>query len=527
MNPSDTPLDASKSSNGEDERGKFVLHNNFMPPLVMAQPKIVQPSYLLNSARNQRSFPPMPPAADHPSNARHAAGVRFLNQHVESKNNQDDLEEQMLQLAIRESLKCMNNSFEDDQSCSAAAACSADDARAIDVCVIDPFAEIREKARATIMKAKADAFDNAFDNALAIAEADIREQNERAITRTNIRERNERAHAQLIQSLGLYDEEDEPLCENILKLIGNTTPNQLARFFVDREIDFDTEFTYDATPHYLTTKTFSVFSQFKNIKLTGVNLMNVTNIDELSFITLPPDVLKKIELVENCVDVSALGIYNNLWHVTFASCENLTSLNGISKLTSLEHLIIAECHNLIDYEDLNNCTELIMLEVSNSSIIDLKCLKNSKKLKEMEIMDCEKFISFDGISTCENLESILCANCENLTNVNDMQYCSKLNSICLDSCGETTDLTGISKLPNLCELSLDYNTVFANIDEINKCEKLHTLDLTGSEIHNFSEKINVVGLNIGQIIGLRENIKIRNFLTDDGMDKFRDNIMDV
>jgi Leucine-rich repeat (LRR) protein len=161
-----------------------------------------------------------------------------------------------------------------------------------------------------------------------------------------------------------------------------------------------------------------------------------------------------IEAVRSFVKLETLSIERS-------TISDLTPLSG----GALQDLSLGFC-TIPDLTPLGGCAQLRNLSLWGSSVSDLRQLQGcAAQIQELNIGDCTRLSSLEGLQACGKLEDINISGCANIKSLAPLSACTLLRELCiyrctgvtivepLQACSQLERLVGTSDLSNLSGLA--------------------------------------------------------------------------
>ncbi len=149
----------------------------------------------------------------------------------------------------------------------------------------------------------------------------------------------------------------------------------------------------------------------------------------------------------------------NLRRIDCSDNDNISSLTPLTGLTNLEEI---KCGNTMvkNIAPLRNMTSLLKLDLHYTTVVDLRILKDLKKLEYLDVSENVSLYALDGVEFMPELRELNCSK----TNVDDLAPLSKVSKLerldCSDS--RVTSLRPIQLNKSLTEVNCSDTEVTAN-----------------------------------------------------------------
>jgi len=255
---------------------------------------------------------------------------------------------------------------------------------------------------------------------------------------------------------------------------------------------------YDLGMHDLHGKKFNFFDTTPFLSFAGCEslksldgISNLTNIDKLDLTDC-----------KSLVNLEALSSLNSITSLNLNSCKSLKNLDGISNLTNIDKLDLTDCKSLVNLEALSSLNSITSLNLNScESLKDFEVISKLTSLTNIDISCC----GFGSCESCSSLESLV--GFEKLSNLTEIDLSRRMNLLdvkSLISCSRLTKLKlsnaklnalpkGLGKIPNLTHLDLSSND-FTNLDSLADLNNLASLDLKYNELENLDGLSNLKSL---------------------------------
>ncbi|KAH9288926.1 hypothetical protein KI387_033043 [Taxus chinensis] len=168
----------------------------------------------------------------------------------------------------------------------------------------------------------------------------------------------------------------------------------------------------------------------------------------------PMSSLQKVEFVDQdfVTRVIISGYhYPTLEFIHLRSMKNLTEVD-LNMLTMMKSLKLTDCANLKCVSGICDLTNLVVLEISGCSELELPCLSHLSCLESVKIDKCMK-LNCLGLDNCKNLNSICLEFMDSLIGV-DFKMVTALKSLKFNHCTNLKSVSGLCDLRNLVKLKI-------------------------------------------------------------------------
>lgn len=186
----------------------------------------------------------------------------------------------------------------------------------------------------------------------------------------------------------------------------------------------------------------------------------------------------------NCKrDFSLKGV-ENLKKLRFLKTQStgLIELDELKSISGLVHVDFSESM-LISIDGLQNSKDLLSIKIHSEKLETITCLKDLNNLRKVDLTVCRKLTSIDGLQNSNNLIDLKISN----TAINNLDSLSDLKNILIldaSSCDNLQNLKGLSNSINLREIDLSRNGALTNLDGLENSHKLTSIHISSSSIKN-------------------------------------------
>ena len=167
------------------------------------------------------------------------------------------------------------------------------------------------------------------------------------------------------------------------------------------------------------------------------NLQPIRKCNNLRLLCLDVAYIKSIDGIESLTSLENLQINLNRSHnkpdlSLIGNCVNLKrlSLIGVNTesppLDKCVNLIFVYLGNVTQIIGMENCINLTSVEIYNSSITNLSCVRKCSKLKTLRLSILNKLVSLGGIEGCTSLIKINIDSCIKLRDISLLKECTNL-----------------------------------------------------------------------------------------------------
>jgi len=230
----------------------------------------------------------------------------------------------------------------------------------------------------------------------------------------------------------------------------------------------------------------------KNIHLqtTTIGFLNDPRLKNVTGITMQYEIAN-IEPIYIINKLTHLGLPENIRvEFDFSSFKDLIYLGGAlpKKYINFNHLTNLKFTYLFNYRkkdfiDFSGCLNLQKLWIYSLNIENLNGLGNLSNLVQLDLENCRKLVSLDGIgSNNKMLKTIHLVNCKNLKNADNLRYLPSLTKLQLYQILELNSLEFLKDLPKLEALMIhpskvgvkhqNYYPLIETLKRINRLDNL-------------------------------------------------------
>ena len=201
------------------------------------------------------------------------------------------------------------------------------------------------------------------------------------------------------------------------------------------------------------------------------------------------DTIKLDGDIIKCPKILNLSIFSNIRCVTLYNIQ--CRMRPLSALRHVHELVLICCHNICDVSSLGS-------------------------VHTLEIHCCDKI---RDVSALKNVHTLTITN----SDVRDVSSLGSVNTLTLNTCNSITDISNLGTVHNL---TIEYCTGISNLWFTNQISTMHTLNLCGYDIIDFSNSqlpsINTLTLTCCDIIINVSAFKHIHLLTIESGDEIRD-----
>ncbi len=136
------------------------------------------------------------------------------------------------------------------------------------------------------------------------------------------------------------------------------------------------------------------------------SLVPIGNLHQLRALQISNTQIESLAGLENCPQLERLSLLMN---------EKLKCITVLKNLRCLRELNIEESPKLEDLSPVSNCSEMEVIDILYTSIRDVDCLKDLKKLKSLVLRYCTKIKAVHALSELESLHYLGLDGCTGLS----------------------------------------------------------------------------------------------------------------
>lgn len=258
----------------------------------------------------------------------------------------------------------------------------------------------------------------------------------------------------------------------------------------DREIDTDTVWFEDENIDKCIAATFELKIKHIHLQTSHIEFLKDPRLQHVKGIVIQYEV-DNIELLYQFKELTHLGLPENIRIVfDFSNFPKLIYLGGsfpkkyinFNKLTNLKYTYLFD-YRKKDLSDFSSCSNIQKLWIYSLNIENLNGLSGLSELIQIDLENCRKLISLDGIdSSNSKLQKLHLVNCKSLKNADSLKSLPNLIQLQLYNVLELDSLNFLYELPKLETLMLhpskvgvkqnDYYPLIDTLVKINKLEIL-------------------------------------------------------
>ncbi|XP_042505527.1 disease resistance protein RPV1-like [Macadamia integrifolia] len=184
--------------------------------------------------------------------------------------------------------------------------------------------------------------------------------------------------------------------------------------------------------------------------------------------------LKECTSLEEIEDVN-----KKLDSLVVLNIKGCTSLKNLPKLKNLKTLSLYDNVSLSDFEGKGmNSLEVLKIECCRS-LRKMPNLPDSKRLREVQIIDCTVLSEIECIEDFESLEVLSISNAISLTTLPDISILKNLRYFRIKKCYGMKRLPNLSNLKELRQLEIEECWKLSEIPDLDKLESLGKLKISG------------------------------------------------
>lgn len=251
--------------------------------------------------------------------------------------------------------------------------------------------------------------------------------------------------------------------------------------------------------------------------------------------------INNIEPLFELKQLTHLGLPDNIKiEFDFAKVKNLIYLGGsmpkkyinIEKLVNLKYTYLFG-YRKIDFKEFSDCKELTYLWMYSVDIENLNGLSNHTKLTKLDLENCRKLISLDGIGIGNvSLETVHLSNCKRLRNAEALINLPNLKQLRLYQINELDSLNFLKNLNKLEMLMLhpskvgvqnkDYYPLVETVKKLNQFDNLKGWKPLKDYLNNKVIIEPIVPTHKSDLELVRENLSIMSWTEkkEDGLEQY-------
>lgn len=265
----------------------------------------------------------------------------------------------------------------------------------------------------------------------------------------------------------------------------------------------------------------SLFTNYKNIDLTGQNLETLELLEGMKDLTnlnlnnneLTLEDEESQEILQNMTNLTILQLSNN----------KITNIVAINSLKNLTYLYLTGDDNKVNLKEIEDIiSNLICIRVSNDS---LKTIINCdiNKITTLNLIG-SSLTEIPNLSRFTRLSSLSLENNPNISNFDIVSRFTSLENLNLSRNDLHGKMIDFLKLTNLTNLDLSSNTLWSedleNLKALKNNENL-TIDLSN---HSIIDASALLELNTNTKINLKGNVNLSQDSKDKLKARFRNNV---
>ena len=251
--------------------------------------------------------------------------------------------------------------------------------------------------------------------------------------------------------------------------------------------------------------------------------------------------IPNIEPLFNLKHLTHLSLPDNIKiEFDFSKFENLSFLGGsmpkkyinLDKLSKLKYTYLFG-YRKSDFKEFSHCNELTKLWMYSVDIENLSGLSTLANLTQIDLENCRKLISLDGIGIGNiSLKTVHLANCKRLRNADALINLPNLKQLQLYQINELDSLSFLSNLSKLEMLMLhpskvgvqnkDYYPLVETLKKLNKLDNLKGWKPLKEYLNNKVIIEPIVATHKSDLELIRENLSIMSWTEkkEDGLEQY-------
>lgn len=309
---------------------------------------------------------------------------------------------------------------------------------------------------------------------------------------------------QLYQKFSTKDSRIVLSSPDVIKLsIKYLSPFELLPFFKIHNINFNLQFSYDASSHELSCETFNhIFDQFPNIIIIGIYLNNLNDVQNIH---KKLDAIRTLKMEDLDSQIDMLFCHDKLKSIEIRYCNVLTDIQNLSHCSALQHIKLYSCNDLQNVLGLSKCKKLRSILLTGAKLGDISEIGNLKRLRRVVFERCQLF-NIPNLSNCTKLKHVNLFG-SSIQCMDGLSECTNIKVIKLEECFNLTSIDALSGCKKLHTLDLRSCYKLMNINALIHCEKLENLNLSHcSSINDVTMLNNFPALNCVWLYGCKKNI---------------------
>lgn len=147
----------------------------------------------------------------------------------------------------------------------------------------------------------------------------------------------------------------------------------------------------------------------------------------------------------------------SVWQVgqlSSLSYSQVDDVAGLAACRMLHTLQLTQCKRLHSLDGLGACPSLTSLFVVNAPICDAAGLRNAAKLCDLELSGCTRLTDISALATCAALASVSLTGSKLLRDISALGACKALQTLDLIGCREIDDIRPLHGCPRLWKLDV-------------------------------------------------------------------------